>query len=265
METAHFEIEQPIEKQSPAKSVPPRSQEKSSGGKRAFLKRGSSQKYDPLQASKNTKQYRYYADNFDGVKTPVADKSEEPIEFKKTVAAPEIIKTASKPQPDPHPTFDEVKRTSKQLETKSAEIKKRPASTMGFQAPKAKEPLKKNTSSSKLNIDELPLQTKARTKSYKNVFKKTPVASETDKSQDLKKKATQAAKKAPVIKPFDRRVDQDRSGDALAGERSSILEFERIEKECQNNLSQADHADQPETEISREIIVPASLCNRSEH
>jgi hypothetical protein len=61
------------------------------------LKRGSSQKYDPLQAVKNKeiKQYRYYADNFDGVnlKTPAATEVEErPSEVKK-VTAPEIIKS----------------------------------------------------------------------------------------------------------------------------------------------------------------------------
>lgn len=41
----------------------------SSNKKKTFLKRGSSQKYDPVQAlrqSEGSKQYKYYADNFDG-------------------------------------------------------------------------------------------------------------------------------------------------------------------------------------------------------
>ena len=72
-----------------------------SAKKRTFLKRGSSVKYDPLQAAKNkeNKQYRYYADNFEGVnpKTPVPVEVEErPSEVKK-VTAPEIIKPQTKP------------------------------------------------------------------------------------------------------------------------------------------------------------------------
>lgn len=84
--------------------------------KRTFLKRGSSQKYDPLQAAKrnDSKQYRYYADNFEGrqPKMPVPGEAEGPIEVKRTVAAPEIIKTASKIQNDAHPTFEDVKKSA---------------------------------------------------------------------------------------------------------------------------------------------------------
>lgn len=98
------------------KTSPKKDTKEKSAKKRTFLKRGSSQKYDPLQAAKTkeSKQYRYYADNFDGVqpKTPVhADVDEKPVEVRK-VTAPEIIKTTVQPMTDPHPTFEEVKKTS---------------------------------------------------------------------------------------------------------------------------------------------------------
>jgi hypothetical protein len=41
-------------------------------------------------------------------------------------------------------------------------------------------------------------------------------------------------------------------------ERSSILEFERIEKECMNQNSQVDE------DISRDIILPVSMIKRDE-
>lgn len=49
-------------------------------------------------------------------------------------------------------------------------------------------------------------------------------------------------------------------------ERSSILEFERIEKECMNvNISLAEQpSGELEHEISKDIVVPSSLLNRVE-
>jgi len=157
----------------------------SSAGKRAFLKRGSSSKYDPAQAARNTKQYRYYADNFEAAKTPeikTVEKVENVEKAEKTMTAPGITKSVSKQTHESLPTFDEVKR-QKQAE--------RPARRQ-VSVPTAKTP---KSQGKKTPVD-------GKNKSYQTVFKK-------DQKTDEKKIQTQ-----------------------IQIERSSILEFERLEREC---------------------------------
>jgi len=233
-----------------------------------------------MQAAKRqeSKQYRYYADNFEGKqpKTPTVeadcehertekgdkvDKVERTIErterVERTVAAPEIIKSTSKVNCESHPTFEDVKKSSKQF--KSAELKETKidrnervrSSTYSTvsSAKKQHKDTKPSTAARKVPastkvIDDLPTKGRERTKSIKNVFKKT---NQTDISKSPAKEtvrvmpdqghaiAVTSKKASKVQSPLKSQIDEElqrlNTIDSNI-ERSSILEFERIEKEC---------------------------------